>query len=117
METNLENSIKSDDINLYYLINNEKVRVQDYLMDDPEYFTLSYSNSLQQNVLSVTVSHHLDENNQSITFLELSENDTDTIKCDISRGDDNLTFINAVWYNDKLIITNQQDGDHATIVK
>ena len=116
LDTNLENSIRSDEINLYYLINGQKVRVIDNQIDRSENFNVSYSEYFKKNVLHLVVSHHLDENNQSITFLELNQNDTDTIKCSIiERG--NVTFINTVWYNDQLIITNQQDGDHAVIKK
>ncbi len=116
LDTNIENSINSSEINLYYLINNVKVREYVNRMENHSNLNVRYSDSLQKNVLTVVINYHLDENNQSITFLELNENDTDTIKCDIARGS-NLTYITTVWYNDQLLITNQQDDDLVVITK
>ena len=96
-----------DSMKLYYLINNEKVEVQDF---DPQIggggiFLITETNPHR---ISITTYAHGDERlvneeygvkiGNSIAYLKLNNTDTDTIKTEWEAGDN--YFINKkVWYN------------------
>lgn len=96
-----------DSMKLYYLINNEKVEVQDF---DPQIggggiFLITETNPHR---ISITTYAHGDEGlvneedgvktGNSIAYLKLNNTDTDTIKTEWKAGD-NYFYNSKVWYN------------------
>jgi len=70
----------------------------------PKGFLINCSDSLHKCSLDLDASLYLDSENASITYLKLSDTDTDTIKCKYKGGlDYSYQYLIAAWYNGKLL--------------
>ena len=109
------NSIKVEEIEMYYLKDNKMVRANDSRLDNPKMFSVYYSNTREKNVLSFLSSLYLDDKNQATTYLKLKSDDIDTITCKMHEY--NPTLVTEAFYNGELIILNQIKNDFAVIIK
>lgn len=113
LDTETENSININDIQLYYLIDNEPVEVtieNGYNMGSIELTSDKllkvFTNPSSSNIVEETSEFHIVEN---IAYLKLSETDTDTIKTH-SKSSQNYFLLSKVWYNDELVWERETGG-------
>ena len=96
----IQGTYNTNNIKLYYLINGEKEEVfssnnkypRNYKIDpyDGRYYITIFPNSTESE-------------EYPITYVEWSDQDTDTIECAFDRGEDKVTIIRKIWFNDKLV--------------
>lgn len=106
LDTETENSININDIQLFYLIDNEPVEVtieNGYNMGSIELTSDKllkvFTNPSSSNIIDETSEYEVVEN---IAYLKFSETDTDTIKTH-SKSSQNYFLLSKVWYNDELV--------------
>ncbi len=97
------NHFNSSDIKIFHLIDGEKIEFKaDIRLDYPKGFLFYTPNQLGFNdnyVLCLQSPNHSKSEEFPITYLQWSESDTDTIKCQFSRTNVSLVCT-KVWYND-----------------
>ena len=93
-----ENAINTENIDIYYLKDGEKVRVCDYLMEIPENYYVNYSETHDKYYLVVFMSEYMNEENISETYIDFGEWE-DTIRCQYHVVDSGNFWYERVWYN------------------
>ncbi|MFD0933289.1 hypothetical protein ACFQ0R_11835 [Psychroflexus salinarum] len=113
LDTETENSININDIQLYYLIDDEPVEVtieNGYNMGSIELTSDKllkvFTNPSSSNIIDETSEYEVVEN---IAYLKFSETDTDTIKTH-SKSSQNYFLLSEVWYNDELVWERETGG-------
>jgi len=106
------NAFRENEIRIFNLIDGIVTEVYNPRMDLPRGFALSepeplvsreyYSLGLGANTYST------DE--YPITYIQWNENDTDTLKVELDKGD-NYEMVTKVWFNDQLVWNLLSDGD------
>ncbi|MEC4049040.1 hypothetical protein OX284_006340 [Flavobacterium sp. SUN046] len=120
LATETTNTLNTNTIKLFYLINDVVVEVNNTSQPFPRnYFIYQYNNSNTMRVF-------LNDNRKvdyPITYIQWNDSDTDTIACHYkTEKQTNATIISpdAVWYNNKLVYPtpeNQDVGRYISLVK
>ncbi|WP_136468073.1 hypothetical protein [Flagellimonas onchidii] len=96
------NHFSENRIKVYYLVNGEKKEIIRGNLDNPRMFSLSEPHSERDYfILSLSLNDLSDEKIKT-TYLELNENDTDTITHTLTQSSGNNKVIDKVWYNGRL---------------
>ena len=95
------NAYLDQNIKIYYVTNGVKEEVNNANYDNPKNFMIYEVNGIYQMrlFLNMTIADSPD-----ITYVQWSENDTDTLKCEASHND-YLDMVTKLWYNDSLVWT------------
>ncbi len=119
-DASTKNSFDINKIRLYYLIDNKPVEVSvknGYNMGNVELISNNklkvFTNFDRSNIIKKTTEYNIIEN---ITYLQLSETDTDTIKTH-SKMNKGSFVVSKVWYNGKFVWENKGKGELIEILK
>lgn len=120
LSTLTPNTLNSNDIKLYYLINGQVQEVYNAYLNNPRnYLIYDYINT---KAIRVFLNDQSTEE-YPIAYLKWNNTDTDTIKCHFNRGvgnDGAIIFCDKVWYNNKLVYPtaeNQNTGRYISLIK
>lgn len=120
LSTTTVNSLNTDKIKLFYVVNGQPQEVFFPNLDYPRMFHII--NYVDSKAIAISL------NNQStdefpLAYIKWNESDTDTIKAHFNRGignDGSFVICDKVWYNDQLvypIAENQNLGRIINLVK
>lgn len=79
------NALEASQIDIYYLVEEEKKRVYNGNYDLPENFSIGVDELTDSYVMTLSPNENSNDNS-SITFIEWNENDTDTVTCEFAIG-------------------------------
>lgn len=107
LDPNISNSYNTDEFKIYHYKNGEKVLFSMSNLDYPKGYYVFKEADMQYYMLTITEPNFYNEAKsieeyEAITFLELSSNETDTIKC-VIRTSDNSYDCRKVYYNNNLV--------------
>ena len=116
--TTTQNSLNTDNIKLFNLLNGQYIEVNNSNQDYPKnYFIFDYTDS---KAIRIFPNDTNTEENPT-TLIKWNNIDTDTIKCHFNRGsgnDGSFVICDKVWFNGNLIFPNNQSiGRYLKIVK
>lgn len=95
-------SFKAADIDIYYLRNGIRERVNNNNLDDPENFRIRIDDN-GRHYLHLGLSEYVTEENLSTTFIEFNNGSfTDTIKAEIVKKN-TMVHYEKLWYNNTLM--------------
>jgi hypothetical protein len=103
LNPNTTNHFSQNEIKVYYLVDGEKKEIFRGNLDNPRMFDISSStdaNSVIRYGMALSL-NDLSSEEIKTTYLELNENDIDTITHTL-RNNGNNKVIDKVWYNGKL---------------
>ncbi len=105
LNPNNPNSYKETDINIYYLINGEKVKQYQKNLEYPKSFFIS--NEIRDNKYFMRLfpnDRNLNENNRAITYINFGNNEEDKVECEFKTYKNSSSIqVVKIWYNDKLM--------------
>ena len=110
LNPNNQNSIDTDNLKIYEIINGEEVEVNNPNMDAPKGFWISPpEGKFDKYRLSLTL-NILEDSNTTITLLKWSESDLDSFKAELEKGED---YINCkkIWVKDIKVWDMREYGD------
>ena len=107
LDPNTSNAYNIDDIKVFHYINNEKILFSRGNLDNSKGFFVSKDLGMEYYMLALAQVNDYNETGsnyeyETITFLELRSNETDTIKCLIRLGE-NSYICRRVHYNSNLV--------------
>ncbi len=107
LDTATINHYKFEDMRIFHLINGEKVAYYESNLDAPRGIRLLDSAGTFRDTVMLSVIPYSGDGTESgefltTTFLQLSETDTDTIRCIIDMQENLNLLCTKVWYNDVL---------------
>jgi len=108
-----ENSFKEENIKIYYLINGVVEEVFYPNLDYPRCFRIYERDGIYRMRLSPNGN---EKDEFPVTYIKWNETDTDTVKCNFSRGDNSL-ICTKVWYNGVLMWEAYATDRCITVVK
>lgn len=110
LNPNNQNSIDTDNLKIYEIINGEEVEVNNPNMDAPKGFWISPpEGKFDKYRLSLTL-NILEDSNTTITLLKWSESDLDSFKAELEKGEDYI-ICKKIWVNDIKVWDMIEDGD------
>lgn len=107
LNKNTPNYIDSANIDIYYLIDGERVRFYDARMDLPESFQIYYDKNVDKYFLDLHLSYFM-EDSISVTYIQNKE-DIDTVKSKFRIFEGGYGY-EKIWYNDVLMLDNSSDA-------
>jgi hypothetical protein len=102
LNPNTENYYNENDIKVFYLVNGEKKEIFRANLDKPKMLSLSPSHNERNYFIFSLSLNDLSTENVKTTYLQLDENDIDTITHTLQKTYNNNKIINKVWYNGQL---------------
>ncbi|PXV64158.1 hypothetical protein CLV62_111116 [Dysgonomonas alginatilytica] len=104
LDPNNPNGINTSKINIYYLINNEKIKASEYFpnRDYPGFLISKPKGERKKYYITIYLNEKTTSGNIAYTYIEWNENDMDTIKTEVYKGANILTstmvaFNDSIW--------------------
>ncbi len=97
-------SYKREDIDIYYLINGEKIKQYHEHLSNPEFFFISDEIRENKYFMALTPNdQNLDNNNRAITYIDFGNNVEDKVECEFKTYENSSRIqVVKIWYNDEL---------------
>lgn len=108
------NHFSENEIKVYYLVAGEKKEIFRGNLDNPRMFSLSEPHAERDYFILSLSLNDLSSEEIKTTYLELNENDTDTLTHMLKQSGNNK-IIDKVWYNGEL--SNNEDWKTFKIIK